>query len=267
MSVIPPNLLKRKLAAGGSVVGTMLVEFRQASVMQVLANAGLDFVIIDTEHGPLGIETIADLSRAARAAGITPIVRVPDLQYAHVAPALDAGAQGIMLPRVTDPAQVHDVLQMMKYPPRGRRGAVLARGHTQFKGGSLADALAEGDAESMLVVQIETKPALDRAEEILGIRGVDVGFVGPTDLSVALGIPGRLGDPVIASAIERVTEICERHAIHVAVQMNDLPSAIAWAGRRIRLLSYSSEVSILGRAATDIAAAIRSGFVPASTQV
>ena len=262
MSIIPENGLKRKLAAGGSAVGTMLVELRQPSVMQVLANAGLDFVIIDTEHGPLGIETIADLSRAARAAGVTPIVRVPDLQYAYVAPALDAGAQGIMLPRVTEPGQVREVLQMMKYPPLGRRGSVLARGHTAFKGGSLADALAEGNAESMLIVQIETKPALDRADEILGIPGVDVGFVGPTDLSVALGVPGQVGHASIVSAIETVTGICEGHGVYPAVQMNDLPSAVAWAGRRIRLLSYSSEISILGGAAADITTAIRSAFAP-----
>ncbi len=259
-TLIPENTLKRKLAAGQSVVGTMLVEIRQPSVMQLLANAGLDFVIIDTEHGPFGIEAVADLSRAARQAGVTPIVRVSDLQYALIAPALDAGAQGIMLPRVTDAAQVRECLQIMKYPPVGRRGTVLARGHTMFKGGVLTDALAQGNDQSLLVVQIETKPALDHAEQILGVPGVDVGFVGPTDLSVALGVPGRVSDRSVVSAIDQIADVCERHGIYAAVQMNDLASAVNWAGRRMRLLSYSSEISILAKAATDAVTAIRAGF-------
>src|SRR6185503_10151161 len=101
-----------------------VVEFRQPAVMTLLANAGLDFVLIDNEHGPFSIETIADLSRAARGAGITPIVRVPELTYAHVVQPLDAGAQGIMLPRVTNRDQVELCVACMKYVPQGRRGAV-----------------------------------------------------------------------------------------------------------------------------------------------
>lgn len=259
-TLIPENALKRKLAAGQSVVGCMLVELRQPSVMQLLANAGLDFVIIDTEHGPFGIESIADLSRAARQVGVTPIVRVPDLQYAYIAPALDAGAQAIMLPRVTKVAEVRECLQIMKYPPAGRRGAVLARGHTMFKGGVLADALREGNEESLLVVQIETKAALDDVEAILGVPGVDIGFVGPTDLSLSLGLPGKIADPTVVTAMEKVAAVCAKLGVHAAIQMNDLPSAVAWAGKGFQLLSYSSEISILAKAATDGVAAIRGGF-------
>ena len=105
-SIITPNLMKQALQNGQSVIGTMVAEIRQPSVMQLLKNAGFDVAIIDNEHGPFNIETIADLSRTARYVGLTPIVRVPDLAYPYIAQALDAGAQGIMLPRVYTADQV-----------------------------------------------------------------------------------------------------------------------------------------------------------------
>ena len=129
-SIIEHNRMKQALQNGQSVVGTMVVEIRQPAVMQLLANAGFDFVIIDNEHGPFNIETIAELSRAAIYAGLTPIVRIPDLAYPYVAQPLDSGAQGIMQPRVYDAAQVRQAVEMMKYPPLGRRGSALSRGYT-----------------------------------------------------------------------------------------------------------------------------------------
>lgn len=105
-SIIPPNRIKQALQAGQAVAGTMVVEIRQPAVMQLLANAGFDFVIIDNEHGAFNLETIADLSRTAIYVGLTPLVRIPDLTYPYVAQTLDAGAQGIMAPRITEPEQV-----------------------------------------------------------------------------------------------------------------------------------------------------------------
>ena len=131
-SIIAPNRMKQALQAGQAVVGTMLTEIRQPAVMQLLANAGFDFVIIDNEHGPFNIETIADLSRTAKYVGLTPVVRVPDLAYPYLAQALDSGAQGIMLPRVTNVEQIREAVQIMKYPPQGRRGGRRKSGAYRF---------------------------------------------------------------------------------------------------------------------------------------
>src|SRR6185312_12484010 len=92
-------------------VGTMIAELRQPAVIQCLLNAGFDWVIIDNEHGVFSSETIGDLSRAARWVGMTPIVRVPTLGYDHLTRALEGGAQGVMLPRITDPAEVAEAIQ------------------------------------------------------------------------------------------------------------------------------------------------------------
>ncbi len=255
-SIVPQNRLKRTLREGRAASGTMIAEIRQPSVMQVAANAGLDFVIVDNEHGAFNIETVCDLSRAARRVGVTPVVRVPEGSYAHVVQPLDAGAQGIMVPRVTEPPQVEEILRMMKYPPLGHRGSVVARGHTDLKAGSIVDVMRDANEESMLVVQIETRQALERIEEILGIDGVDVALVGPTDLSVALGIAGRMTDPLLVSSIASLVEACGRHGVYPAVHMNDLALASHWAAKGMKLVSFNSEIGVLTSALAAAVAAI-----------
>ena len=255
--LVPPNRLRARLAAGATVVGTMLVEIRQPAVMTLLANAGFDFVLIDTEHGPFSIESIAELSRAARDASVTPVVRVPELTYAYVAQALDAGAQGIMLPRVTAAAQVAECVAHMKYAPAGRRGAVLARGHTAFRGGPLADVLAAMNRETFLIVQIETSEAVERLDEILAVPGVDAALVGPTDLSLALGVPGKMDDPKLVAAIERTMAACAAHRVIPAIHTNDVAMTAAWARRGMRLVSINSEAGLLMAGARSAVEAIR----------
>jgi 2-keto-3-deoxy-L-rhamnonate aldolase RhmA len=256
-TIVPSNQIREKLGQGRTVIGTMLVELRQPSVMTMLANAGFDFVLIDNEHGPFSVETIADLSRAARDAGVTPVVRIPELAYAYVAQALDGGAQGIMLPRVTERAQVEECVRFMKYPPAGRRGAVLARGHTAFKAGPLAETLAAANRESFLIVQIETAEAIERLDQILSVTGVDAALVGPTDLSVALGVPGAMDDPRLVAAIERTMAACLVHHVVPAIHTNDVAMTSAWAARGMRLVSINSEAGLLMAGARSAAAAIR----------
>ena len=255
-SIIPANRLKRSLKDGKAVIGTMLVEIRQPSIMQVIANCGLDFVIIDNEHGGFSIETISDLSRAARSVGVTPVVRVPEWSYAHVTQPLDSGAQAIMAPRITEAGQVEQILHMMKYPPLGRRGSVVARGHTDLKAGSIVDVMKDANEESMLVVQIETRQALEEIDRILSVPGVDVAFVGPTDLSVALGIPGKMTDPILVNAIMAVMDACVRHNVVPAIQMNDLTLAAHWAEKGMKMVSFSSEIGMLTQALAGAVASI-----------
>lgn len=256
-TIVPATRIREKLAQGQLVVGTMLVELRQPSIMTLLASAGFDFVLIDNEHGPFSVETIADLSRAARAAGVTPVVRIPELTYAQVTQALDGGAQGIMLPRVTARAQVEECVGFMKYPPVGRRGAVLARGHTGFLGGPLAETLEGFNRETFLIVQIETAAAVEHLDEILSVPGVDAALIGPTDLSLSLGVPGRMDDPMLQAAIERTMAACTAHSVVPAIHTNDVAMTSRWAARGMRLVSINSEAGLLVAGARTAVAAIR----------
>lgn len=254
---VPPNRVKARLAGGDLCVGTMLVEIRQPAIMTVLANAGLDFVLVDNEHGPFPVDTVAELCRAARSEGITAIVRIPELTYARVSQALDGGAQGIMLPRVTTRAQVEECVRFMKYPPEGRRGAVLGRGHTAFKAGPLVETLAAMNRETMLVVQIETREAVEALDDLLSVPGVDAALVGPTDLSLALGVGGEMDHPTLVSAIEATMAACASHGVAPAIHTNDTAMSAAWARRGMQLVSINNEIGLLTAAARGAATTIR----------
>ncbi len=254
------NRTKSILRDGKNAIGTMLVEVRQAAAMQWLANAGFDFVIIDTEHGPFTIETIADLSRSARDLGITPIVRVPDLSYAAITQPLDAGAQGIMAPRITAPEQVAEVVQTMKYPPAGKRGSVMGRGHTGYHGGPVDEAMRAMNEETLLIVQVETREAVERIDRIVSVPGVDVALVGPNDLSIALGIPGNLDAPQFQRAIEQTISACRSAGVAPAMHMNEPERAAFWARKGMRLLSVGSEAGFVMSAGKAAIAIVREAF-------
>ena len=259
-SIIATNRIKQALQAGRSVIGTMLVEMRQPSIMQLLVNAGFDFVIIDSEHGPFNVETIADLSRTAKNLGLTPIVRVPDLAYPYIARSLDGGAEGIMLPRVFNADQAQQAVQMMKYPPLGMRGCALSRGHTSFKVGPLAETMAKANEETVLIIQIETQGAVEDIEAIVTTPGVDLALVGPTDLSVALGVPGQLESPTLHAAIEKVIDACQSQDVFPAIHINDLNLAVHWAQKGMRLISSTSEAGLLINAGLTVTSTIREAF-------
>lgn len=223
----------------------MVAELRQPSVMQLLANSGFDFAIIDNEHGPFSIETIADLTRGARYCGLTPIVRVPDHSYACIAQSLDSGAQGLMFPRITDAAQVRQLVDMTLFPPRGRRGNALSRGYTSFLGGDVSKVMAAQNAETFIVIQIETAEAVANIDEIVAVAGVDCVLIGPNDLSIALGSAGEQDSEVMRQAISRVIESCKKSGVVPGLHCNNAAMLQKWKQAGMRLLSYNSEAGLL----------------------
>jgi 2-keto-3-deoxy-L-rhamnonate aldolase RhmA len=255
--LVRPNRLKRLLAEGRTPIGVFIAELRQPSVIQVAANAGFDFVLIDNEHGVFSIESIADLCRAARMLDLTPIVRVPDHAYPWIAQPLDAGAQGIMAPRIETPEQVAAVVRCMKYPPTGARGNAQSIGYLDFRSGPSAEVLARVNTETFLVVQVETRAAAENLEAILSVPGVDAALVGPNDLSIALGVPGATDGPEVRTVIERVIEVGRRLGVASAVHMRDLDAAVRWIGKGVRMVSTGPDTVLLGQAFASAAAKLR----------
>ena len=260
MSVITSNRLKQQLQAGESAVGLIVLELRQPSIMQVLANAGFQFVIIDGEHGAFSLETIADLSRVARQLEVTPIVRVPDVNYVYIAQALDVGAQGIMVPRITHAEQVKQVVQLMKYPPDGIRGNAQGVGYTRFSSGPVEEVMAQVNRETMLVVQIETRESLENIEDIVRVPGVDAALVGPNDLSISLGIPGQIDAPPMRQAIQKVIDTCRKHGVYPAIHVSKLEIATYWAQQGMRMISSNTELTLMTRAGLEVTQTIRRAF-------
>ncbi|MBZ5582328.1 MAG: aldolase [Acidobacteriia bacterium] len=187
------NHTRERLDRGETVFGCGLQAYRSAEVPRAFAAAGFDYVFIDMEHGAFDLETVQDMVAASVTSGITPIVRVGELLYSLVARLLDAGAQGIILPRVEDPAILAEALSWMRFPPAGKRGYGVSGGMIDFEPRTFAEIIEHLNRNTLAVAQIETAAAVERADELLSVPGLDVVMVGPADLSISLGVPGQFG--------------------------------------------------------------------------
>jgi len=245
------------LKEGKIVTGLFLSEIRQPSVMQMLVNGGFDFVIIDGEHGPFNIETVADLSRHGALVGLTPLVRITDISYTQVAQPLDAGAHGIMIPRVTNAEQVKQAVSFMKYPPVGIRGNAQNRGYSNFQSGNVYEVMNKINQDRLLIIQIETKEALENLESILEIPEVDILYIGPNDLSISLGVGGQPDSPILHAAVEKVYEGCKKYNKIPGIHSTDLKWSIHWKSKGFVFLSTIDEVNCMIQTAKNINAALK----------
>lgn len=147
-------------------------------------------LVLAARHGPT-LGRMIDLCRIAVKVGLSPIVRVADLQYALIARALDCGAEGVIFPRVEDPRTLEEALGWTKYPPLGKRGFGVLLPLVDYENVGMDAIIEHLNHHTMAVVQFETALAIERADELLAVPGIDAVMVGPADLSVSLGVPGQ----------------------------------------------------------------------------
>jgi 2-keto-3-deoxy-L-rhamnonate aldolase RhmA len=194
--------LRARVRAGERLLGCFLT-WPVAGAAELLALAGFDFVVLDGEHGFHDIESIENLVRAADSAPIPIIVRPPRYDSDVASRALDAGAAGVLAPRVEGSASARTAVENAKFAPDGRRGLGGVRAN-RYGTQALGDFVRESNEQTVVAIQIETPGALDDVASIASLPGVDVLFVGPNDLTQALGIPGRIDDRRYLDALERI---------------------------------------------------------------
>jgi len=245
------------LREGKTALGTMIGECGAADVVGTLARAGFDFIIVDNEHAPFSLEDNARMYRAAKAVGIDLLVRVPDAQYHLIARTLDAGADGIMAPRIETPEQARAAIAAVKYPPVGRRGCATRGIHTDLEPVALGAYTQHMNANTMVILQLETRAAIDRADEILAVPGADVALIGPADLSVSLGVPGEIGHALMEQYIGKVVAAAERAGVASGIHWGDAGVVKKWRDRGMRCLMYSSEMGFLSGGARAAVAEMR----------
>ncbi len=156
------NIIKRRLSNGETVIGTMVQEVTSPSIAQVFKKVGFDFFMIDMEHGPFGLETVAHILRVGRLLDMDPMVRVPSSEYHLITRPLDHGAMGIMLPRVETRSQVETLVTCMKYPPMGKRGCSSDAPHGEYDFGPLPEFLETNNQDTLVLAQIESKEAMEQ---------------------------------------------------------------------------------------------------------
>ena len=200
------NSFRQRLLDGELLVST-LISFPSAEVVELLSKVKFDWLFIDGEHGPFDTPQMQHMLQAA-SSQCPCIIRVPSYDAVAIKKALDIGAAGIIVPQIQTAEQAQAAVGAAKYPPTGKRGVGLARAHEY--GLSFSSYLESADQETCVVIQAETRDAIDNIEDIVAIEDVDAILIGPYDLSANLGYTGQVEHPEVLGAIKKVEHACKQ---------------------------------------------------------
>lgn len=210
-------------------VGTMVSEIGTPGMVRILRKAGFNFAVVDCEHGPFTFPDITAMAAVATEASFRLLVRVPAVTREHIGRVLDGGADGIVVPMVDDAETAREAVRFAKYQPTGDRGVSVTRAHSGYGVDNLSAYLESANDRVQVWVQIETREALERVDEIAATPGLTGLIVGPNDFLQAIGATGDLEHPELAEAIQRVASAAERAALRSGIISSNA-----------RLLQYSA---------------------------
>jgi 4-hydroxy-2-oxoheptanedioate aldolase len=200
------NRMKQKLFAGEPAHGCSVM-VPSPQMVEMVGHAGFDWVLIDMEHGSIDLETAELMIMAAEAAGVTPIVRPRSNRKQDISSVMDRGAMGVQVPHVNDAGDAQRALDAVKFGPGEKRGlAAGTRPDNYGLAGSMPGFVEASNEQTLVCVQLEHAAAIENADEILAVDGIDVFFIGPSDLSQSMGYPGQPGAAPVAEAIERTLQ-------------------------------------------------------------
>ena len=205
------NPAREKLQSGGLSLGFSVRMLRTVEVAPMAKSAGYDWLWLDCEHGVLSLDQGAQIAVAALQAGIAPLVRVPNGEYSLATRILDNGALGIVVPHVDTAEEAREVVQKLKYPPVGHRSIGGIGPHYGLRSLKVGDAANVLNAANLTVVMLETPTAIENAEAIAAVPGIDVLLIGSNDLCAEMGIPGEFRHERMADAYRRMIEACRKH--------------------------------------------------------
>jgi len=234
------NLTKRRLREGGTVLGCWS-RYGDATLVEYVAFQGWDFVVLDGEHGTLEPRECENAVRAAELREVTPLVRVTTNEASTILRFMDTGAQGAHVPMVNSAGEADHAVRAIKYGPRGSRGLAASRSAGFGQLGPYDEYVRWSNDETLVVVQIETPEAVAAVPDILTVDDVDVVFLGLTDLSQALGVPGQTSHPDVEQAAQAVAGAVTVSRVALGVLVGNAAAAVAWRERGARYIAVSLE--------------------------
>ncbi|TPL58854.1 HpcH/HpaI aldolase/citrate lyase family protein [Mesorhizobium sp. B2-4-2] len=237
---------RHKCICRESLVGSFAAIPHPVAV-EVMAQSGLDFLCIDWEHAQISRDMIEAMVRAADIHRVPAIVRVPGHAPEAIAAALDSGAQGVLVPRVSTAAQAQAAAKASRYPPTGERG--VGPGRAAGYGYRISEYLAQANDSIVVAVQVETSEGLANIEAIAAVEGVDVIFVGPGDLSVSIDAIGPKGADKLAQAIRRIIDVTIAHGKTSGIFCAEPQDVARWAALGASFFILASDTMLLGAGA------------------
>jgi 4-hydroxy-2-oxoheptanedioate aldolase len=253
------NIVKEKLARNEVVASMTIRLIRGIEIARLAKTAGFDMIYIDVEHSSFSLDTTGQICLAALSAGVAPMVRVPSNTPEYISRVLDGGALGIIAPHIGSAEEARTVVKAAKFPPLGERGAGGALPHLEYRSFPIAEANAALNDATMVIVQFESADAVDKADEIAAVEGVDMVLIGVNDMLASLGIPGQYEHANVRDAYARTIAACRKHGKHVGVGgLSTRPKLAAeFVGMGARLVSTGTDIQFLLAAMTEKAKQVR----------
>lgn len=242
--------LKTRLTRGEHCKGTFLLFSSGGDFSLFCAGLGFDFFIFDLEHSMFDLSRTRETLLGARAAGISAIVRIPEIAYHFVARTLDAGADGVMLPRTETRDQAEHLVRYARYRPLGERGISTFAGHNNFT--TIADVpgfLRQRNDDVMLIAQIETMKGVENREAILSTPGIDACFIGTGDLAMDMGHAGQAHHPDVLEQADRVIATARKHGRIVSLPIRGPRDVERWMKADFKMLTLATDGSMFAAGA------------------
>mgnify|MGYP000931457293 CR=1 FL=1 len=236
--------LRKRIKSGETVFGTFM-KLPSPQIVEILGLAGLDFAIFDTEHGPLTFESIERLIQAAEAAKISPIVRVYENNPALIARALDLGAKGVLVPHISTASDAERLVEASRFHPEGSRGICRYVRAAGFSSLDRHEYFKTANEETLSVAMIEGAEGVANLDKILQVPGIDLIFVGPYDLSQALGVPGEVGNSVVINAMSDIAQKAKLRKVALGTFADDPETALRWAQAGVQFNAISTDVGMV----------------------
>jgi len=252
------NPAKERLDKGELAIGIGIRGMRGVEVARLMKSAGFDWLFIDLEHGSTSVETAGQISVAALDAGIAPLVRVPAGELALGARCLDGGALGIVIPHVDTPEQARAMVDAFRFPPVGHRSIGGAYPHFGFASRPVGEIVSGLDNATLVVAMIETPLAVENADRIAAVTGLDALLIGTNDLCLEMGIPGQLDHERLKAAIGTVLTACKKHGkIPALGGIYGKELLTRYLGLGFRMMLVGNDISLLYGAAQEQAKFVR----------
>jgi 4-hydroxy-2-oxoheptanedioate aldolase len=205
------NSARERLEAGELAVGVGLRQARTVDIAAAMKTCGFDWLFIDLEHNSMSLDTAVQISMAATAAGIAPLIRIPAGRFDLATRALDGGALGVIVPHIDTVEQAREAVSRLRYPPLGHRSIASPMPQFSFQPIPLAEATAAVNAQLLIVAMLETPQAIRAAEAIAAVQGIDALHLGANDLCMELGIAGQFMHADVDRAFATVIAACRKH--------------------------------------------------------
>jgi 4-hydroxy-2-oxoheptanedioate aldolase len=235
-----------RLRAGEQLLGTF-VQVPHRVGGEVAGALGFDLVCVDAEHAVMGAAAVADVVAGAQLAGSACLVRTASRDATHIATALDAGADGVIVPMVRSAAEAKQVVDAARFPPAGLRGAGPSR--ASGYGRRLAEYLGRANDDLLVGVQIETADAVERVAEIAAVGGIDLLFVGPGDLAVSVAGASGFGDADLEQLVDEVFAEARRAGCATGIYASSADDAARRRAQHVGLVLVASDIGFLAEGA------------------